>query len=127
MATRPTDTLGTVRTICVALPEVTERLSHGTPTFFVRDKSAFVYAWPEGHHDNTFPHVWCAAGPGVQEILLRAEPDTFFRPPYVGPRGWIGVRLDRGIDRDELAELCEDAFRTVAPRRLVDELDSRGH
>jgi hypothetical protein len=124
VANRPVDMLRTVRTICLALPGVTERLSHGTPSFFV--KKAFVYAWLEGHHNNHFPHLWCAAEPGVQEILIEAEPGTFFRPPYLGPRGWVGVRLDGGIGRDEIAELCEDAYRVIAPRTLVDELDSPG-
>ena len=124
VASRPKDMLRTVRTICLALPEVTERPSHGTPTFFVRGKKAFVYVWLEGHHGNHFPHLWCAAEPGVQEILLEAEPGTFFRPPYLGPRGWVGVRLDAGIGRDEIGELCEDAYRVIAPQRLVDELEA---
>jgi hypothetical protein len=124
VASRPKDTLRTIRSICLALPEVTERPSHGTPTFFVRNKSVFVYAWLEGHHDNDFPHLWCAAGPGVQEILIEAEPETFFRPPYVGPRGWVGVRLDGGIEMDEIGELCEDAYRAIAPPKLVSELDA---
>jgi len=124
VASRPQDMLRTVRSICLALPEVTERPSHGTPTFFVRGKKAFVYAWLEGHHGNHFPHLWCAAEPGVQEILLAAEPGNFFRPPYLGPRGWVGVRLDSGIERDEISELCEDAFRVIAPQKLVDELEA---
>jgi len=100
-------------------------LSHGTPTFFVRDRTTFVYAWVEGHHDHAFPHLWCACGPGVQEVLIGAEPEHFFRPPYVGHRGWVGVRLDGDVGWDEVGELCQDAFRAVAPRRLVAELDDR--
>ncbi len=121
----PTSSLARVRAICLALPHVTERLSHGTPTFFVRDRTAFVYAWVDGHHDHTFPHLWCAAGPGVQEVLTRAAPEYFFRPPYVGHRGWVGIRLDGGVGWDEVGEVCEDGFRAVAPRRLVAELDGR--
>ena len=121
----PTSSLAQVRAICLALPHVTERLSHGTPTFFVRDRTAFVYAWVDGHHDHTFPHLWCAAGPGVQEVLTRAAPEYFFRPPYVGHRGWVGIRLDGGVGWDEVGEVCEDGFRAVAPRRLVAELDGR--
>ena len=116
--------LDQTRTICLALPEVSERLSHGTPTFFIRDRTAFVYAWVQGHHDDTFPHLWCAAGPGVQEVLLGAEPEHFFRPPYVGHRGWVGVRLDGTLDWDEVGEVCQDAFRAVGPRRLVATLDA---
>jgi hypothetical protein len=114
-----------LRAICLGLPQVTERLSHGTPTFFVRDRSAFVYAWLEGHHDHDFPHLWCAAGAGVQEVLTGSDPDHYFRPPYVGQRGWVGVRLDTGIDWDEVAEVCQDAYRAVAPKKLLAELDAR--
>ena len=83
-----------MRAICLALPEVTERLSHGAPTWFVRDKKSFVTLWADGHHDDHFPHLWCAGLPGAQQELTAGEPDRFFRPPYVGGRGWIGVRLD---------------------------------
>ena len=113
-----------IRAICLAFPEVTERPSHGTPTFFVRDKKAFVYAWISGHHDNQFPHLWCAAPPGAQQELIAAEPETVFRPPYVGGRGWLGVRLDGDVDWDEIAELCQDGYRTVAPPGLVKRLDA---
>jgi hypothetical protein len=111
-----------VRAICMAFPEVTERLSHGAPSFFV--KKQFVMLWPDGHHENEFSHLWAAAPPGVQAELVETEPDRFFRPPYVGPRGWIGVRLDRRVDWDEVAAICKDAYRTVAPRTLVAQLDS---
>jgi hypothetical protein len=114
-----------LREICLALPEVTERPSHGSPAFFVRDKKQFVMLWPDGHHDNHFPHLWCAAPLGAQAGLIGAEPDRFFRPPYVGGRGWIGVRLDSDpVDWAEIAELCEDAYRTVAPARLIALLDA---
>jgi hypothetical protein len=115
-----------LRAICLALPEVTERPSHGAPTWFVRDKSAFVTLWRDGHHDHDFPHLWCAAAPGEQAALTGSDPELFFRPPYVGGRGWIGVRLDLpGTSWQEIAELCEDAYRVVAPTRLVAELDRR--
>lgn len=106
-----------VRAICLALPGVTERLSHGSPAFFVRKQ--FVMAWPNGHHDHQFPHLWCAAPPGAQEELVAEEPDRFFRPPYVGGRGWIGVRLDGDVDWDELSAVCREAYRTVAPKTLL--------
>ena len=119
----PADLAGRVRASCAALPEVTERLSHGAPTWFVRGKRAFVTLWADGHHDNDFPHLWCAAPPGAQQELAAAEPARFFRPPYVGGRGWIGVRLDRDPDWDEIAELCRDAYRAIAPARLTALLD----
>jgi hypothetical protein len=117
--------LDRVRKICLSFPEVTERSSHGAPTFFVRDKKTFVQVWIDGHHGDSFPHLWCAAPPGAQEAMVQSEPDRFFRPPYVGGRGWIGVRLDRAIDWDEIAEIFEDAYRSVAPRALIRQLDER--
>jgi hypothetical protein len=119
------DALTRIRAVCLALPEVTERLSHGAPTWFVRDKTAFANLWEHGHHDNQFPHLCCAAPPGTQAELIATDPDRFFRPPYVGHRGWVGVRIDRGVDWTEIAELCEDAYRVIAPTRLIQILDSR--
>jgi len=113
-----------VRAICLGLPEVTERMSHGSPTWFVRGKTTFLTLMLDGHHDNEFPHLWCAAPLGAQAELVAGSPDRFFRPPYVGGRGWLGVRLDVEIDWVEIAELAEDAYRTVAPKRLIAELDS---
>ncbi len=110
-----------VRAICLALPEVTEKLSHGSPAFFVGKQ--FVMLWPHGHHDNGFAHMWCAAPAGAQEGLVSAAPAKFFRPPYVGSRGWIGMRLDGRVDWGEVETICEDAFRTIAPKRLVAKLD----
>ncbi|HEY8473662.1 MAG TPA: MmcQ/YjbR family DNA-binding protein [Natronosporangium sp.] len=120
------DLLPRLRAICLALPEVTERLSHGAPTWFVRDKKTFVMLWEHGHHRDEFPHLWCAAPAGAQQELIAVAPDRFFRPPYVGHRGWLGVRLDGELDWDELAELCQDAYRTVAPAKLVARLDGVG-
>lgn len=112
-----------MRAICLALPEVTERLSHGTPTWFVRDKKQIVQIWTEGHHDIEFPQLWCAAPPGAQEAMVAAEPGRFFRPPYVGHRGWLGVRMDVEVDWDEIAAIVEDAYRVVAPKKLIEQLD----
>lgn len=110
------DLAARVRGICMRLPEVTERISHGAPTWFI--KKSFATLWADGHHDNDFPHLWCAAPQGAQQELIAANPDAYFRPPYVGGRGWIGIRLDRGLGWDEIAELCQDAYVTVAPPRL---------
>jgi hypothetical protein len=109
------------RTICMALPGVTERVSHGAPAFFAGRQ--FLILWLDGHHDHTFPHLWCAAPPGVQDELVTTESDRFFRPPYVGGRGWLGLRLDGEIDWDEIAVVCEEAFRTIAAKKLVAALD----
>jgi hypothetical protein len=115
------DPLEPLRKLCLALPEVTERLSHGEPTWFVREKKTFVM-YANHHHDDRLG-FWCAAPPGVQEALVGAEPGRFFRPPYVGHRGWLGVYLDVPVDWAEIGEIVDDAYRVVAPKRLVAELD----
>ena len=107
-----------VRALCLALPETSERLSHGAPTFFVRGKKAFVMVLVDHHGDGIFG-LWTAAPPGNQELLVAADPGRFFRPPYVGHRGWLGVRLDRSVDWDEVAGIVEDAWATVAPKSLL--------
>ena len=113
------ETTGRLRAICLALPEVTERPSRGAPSWFVQGKKAFAMLWADGHHADDFPHLWCAGLPGAQQELAAAEAGRFFRPPYVGGRGWIGVRLDGDVDWAEIAELCQDAYRAVAPARLA--------
>jgi hypothetical protein len=118
------DPLTEVRHRCLALPEVTERPSHGAPTFFVRDKKTFVM-FMNDHHGDGRVAIWCAAPPGVQRELVDEEPQRFFVPPYVGHRGWLGVRLDRSPDWDELTGIVEDAYRCVAPARLIAQLDER--
>ena len=110
------------RAICLGFPKSTERLTHGAPGFFVGRQ--FVMLWPSGHHDHDFPHLWCAAPAGAQEALVSSSPDRFFRPPYVGHRGWVGVRLDGDVDWAEVGELCEDAYRCIASPKLVKLLDA---
>ena len=111
-------TLARIRGVCLALPETTERLSHGAPTFFVRGKRAFVMVLTDHHGDGRIA-IWCAAPVGLQGMLVDADPERFFVPPYVGHRGWLGIRLDRALDWDELAGIVEDAFAEVAPPSLV--------
>lgn len=118
------DPLPRLRALCTALPEVTERPSHGEPTWFVRDRKTFV-TYADHHHDDRLG-CWMAAPVGAQAALVATDPDRYFVPPYVGHRGWLGVRLDvPDVDWDELAELVADAYRTVAPKRLVAALDAR--
>ncbi len=114
----PEQTLARIRKICLALPETTERLSHGAPTFFVRGKKSFAMVLTNHHGDGRFA-IWCAAADGMQRMLVEADPERFFVPPYVGHRGWLGFRLDRELDDEELAGLLEDAFVEVAPAKLV--------
>ena len=116
------DPLPRLRTLCLALPETTERLSHGEPTWFVRDRKTFIM-YADHHHDDRLA-FWCAAPAGMQEALVAAEPNRFFRPPYVGHRGWLGVYLDVPVDWEEIAEIVEDAYRVVAPKQLIASLDA---
>jgi hypothetical protein len=109
-----------IRELCLALPETSERLSHGQPTFFVRGKRSFLMVLDNHHGDGRFA-LWCAAEDGAQELLVKADPERFFRPPYVGHRGWLGLRLDRGVNWDELAGIVEDAYAEVAPPKLLEE------
>ena len=112
-----------LRALCTDLPEVTEKLSHGEPTWFVR-KSFVMFA--DHHHDDRLA-FWCAAPPGAQEELVATDPQRFFRPPYVGVRGWLGVYLDvPDVDWTEIEEVVIDAYRQVAPKRLVARLDEPG-
>ena len=113
-----------MRELCLGLPEVSERLSHGAPTFFVREKRSFVMVLTDHHGDGRFA-IWCAAPEGLQKLLVDADPERFFVPPYVGHRGWLGVRLDRGFDHDEVAGILEDAYAEIAPPKLVDEARRR--
>lgn len=113
--------LDRLRALCLALPETTERVSHGEPTWFVRDRKTFVM-YADHHHDERIG-FWCAAPPGTQEALLASRPDRYFYPPYVGHRGWLGVRLDVPVDWTEIGELVTDAYRCVAPKRLAARLD----
>lgn len=111
--------LGKLREICLALPETSERLSHGAPTFFVRARRAFLMVLTNHHGDGRFA-IWCAAPDGMQKMLVEGDPERFFVPPYVGHRGWLGVRLDRRLNWNELAGIAEDAYAEVAPARLVE-------
>jgi hypothetical protein len=113
------EVLQRIRKLCLALPETSERLSHGHPTFFVRGKRSFLMVLNNHHGDGRFA-IWCAAEGGVQEMLVEADPERFFRPPYVGHRGWLGVRLECGIHWDELAGIVEDAYAEVAPPKHVE-------
>jgi predicted DNA-binding protein (MmcQ/YjbR family) len=116
--TSDVDVAARVREICLTLPEVEERPfgGHTAPSFRVRDK--FFVMTSEDGTSMTFK-----AGPGVQEALVASGPGRFFVPKYVGHKGWVGARLDTGQDWDELAELIEESYRLIAPKRLVALLD----
>jgi predicted DNA-binding protein (MmcQ/YjbR family) len=106
--------IGSLRAICLALPDAMEKETWDAPTFRVRDK---IFAM--AHAFQGAASVWCKAPPGAQTILVNAAPDRFFVPPYVGPKGWIGVRLDGEVDWDEMAQLIARSYRMTAPKRLA--------
>jgi len=120
----PRPELEKVREICLALPEVSEKLSHGSPTWFAGKKTMVMFL--DDHHGDGRLALWMAAEPGVQHDMVEQEPERFFVPPYVGHRGWLGVRLDRSPDWDEMADMIEEAYRVVAIKRLLTELDGPG-
>lgn len=115
--------LARLRALCSGYPEVTERLSHGTPTFFIREKKTLCSIW-DHHHDDGRLAMWCPAPAGVQAELADREPERFFVPKYVGHRGWIGLRLDVDPDWDEVDAILRDAYRCVAPKTLIKTLDA---
>lgn len=105
------------RTICLALPEATERLTHGEPGWFVGKK--LFATWEDHHHGDPMVGLWVNAEPGLQEILIDAQPECFYRPKYVGHRGWIGVNMEAPQDWAQVADLVRDSYRMVAPKRLA--------
>lgn len=117
-----TDALRRVREACLALPDTSERLSHGAPTFFVRTKTFVMFH--DDHHGDGRLALWCAAPPGVQGLMVDEDARRFFVPPYVGHRGWLGLRLDVDVDWAEVTQVAVDAYRSVAPARLLALLDT---
>jgi YjbR len=102
--------LAKLRTLCLALPDSFEKISHGEPSFFTKKRMFAMFANANTHHGNGRHRVWLAA-PGRQERVMRTAPDRFFIPPYTGPSGWIGVYLDEHTRWEELADILPDAHR----------------
>lgn len=115
-------TLEEVRAHCLVLPAVSERLSHGHPAFFIREKKGFVH-FHDGFHGDQRRTLWCAAPSGQQEGLVMGSPEHYFRPPYVGHRGWVGLYLDVDLAWDAVAGAIEEAYLHVAPPKLLAQLD----
>jgi len=116
------DHLQRVRRICLALPETWEKLSHGEPTFFVGKKVFAMFS--NNHHNDGHIAVLCPAPLGMQAILIEAEPKKFYKPPYVGVRGWIGIDLDR-IRDEELTSHLTQAWRMIAPKKLLTAVEAK--
>jgi hypothetical protein len=110
-----------VRRLCSELPEVSERLSHGEPTFFVKNKVFVMFA--NNHHDDGHIAVWLPVPSGFQTALIEADPETYFKPPYVGTRGWVGIELHRVSDKD-LTFHIQTAWELIAPKRLLSQVKS---
>lgn len=113
-----------LRKLCLALPEAHEVKAWGEPTFRVRNKMFAMYADAANHHGGGRPAVWLKSTRSDQARMVRADAERFFVPPYVGPSGWVGVWLDQGADWDDVGEFLADAYRLVAPKRLLDQLHS---
>lgn len=110
-----------LRAIIDELPETSEKLSHGAPTWWGGRKTFATFH--SGTYDEGRPGVWIKAADGVQEALIDADPERFYRPKYLGPRGWVGVRLDRKPNWAHIAELLVEGYRLVAPKRALAKLD----
>lgn len=119
----PRSALDRLRAICLALPETTEVAAWGEPTFRVKGKIFAMHASAGTHHGAGRPAVWILSVSMEQDLVLRARPDRYFKPPYVGPSGWIGAWLDRNPPWSEIEELLRDGWRRRAPKKLAALLD----
>jgi hypothetical protein len=112
-----------VRRICLGFPETFEKISHGAPTFFAKKKVFVTFA--DNHHQDGRVAVWVPADPGAQEMLIAANSETYFKPPYVGIRGWVGINLGQ-IDDQELIFHITNGWYLVAPKRLAASFKQNG-
>jgi len=119
--TAPVDRL---RQLCLALPEAHEVEAWGEPTFRVKNKIFAMYAASETHHGAGRPSVWVKSTHLIQDMLVHEDADRYFAPPYVGPKGWLGIRLDRRPNWKTVGELLRDAYLLTAPRRIAARLEA---
>jgi len=110
-----------IRSLCLSFPGTGERVSHGAPTFFINDKLSFVQ-FRVNHHGDGKIALWCSAPDGIQSILIESSPNIYFRPPYVGHLGWIGVRLDRDATWEDISGAIGDAYLNRAPKKYKEKL-----
>ncbi|MCW2951983.1 MAG: hypothetical protein JWQ48_1153 [Conexibacter sp.] len=119
--------LARVRAHCLALPQTHERTSHGAQAFYVGPgRGRGFVTFLDDHHRDGRLALWCAAPTGAQEAYVTQSPAQYFVPPYVGHRGWLGVRLDRDLPWEEIAGAIEDAYVAIAPRKLLEQLPPAG-
>ena len=122
-AAKKADALDRVREFCLSLPETHEEESWGAPTFRVKGKIFAMYASEKSHHGGGRPGIWMMSVSIEQDMVLRAKPERYFKPPYVGPGGWIGAWLDKNPPWGEIEELLRDAWRRRAPKKIAAVLD----
>jgi hypothetical protein len=111
-----------VRRICLSIPGTIEKISHGEPTFFTPLRVFAMFA--NNHHDDGHVAIWIPAGPGLQAALIEEEPHTYFKPPYVGPAGWVGVEVSH-VGDDQLGALIREAFRLIVSKNSASSKSSK--
>lgn len=105
-----------IRSLCLSFPSTSERISHGAPTFFINDKISFVQ-YRVNHHGDGRIALWCSAPEGIQTLLIETTPEIYFRPPYVGHLGWVGMRLDKNVNWSDVSGMVGDAYLNKAPKK----------
>lgn len=108
-------TFAKLRKICLALPGAVESTNHARPCFTIAKKTFAMFL--DNHHDDGRVAIWCKAPPGAQSMIVESDPERYFVPPYVGPSGWIGARLDRKPEWTAVAALIEESYVMTAPKR----------
>ncbi|PKP92320.1 MAG: hypothetical protein CVT77_09310 [Alphaproteobacteria bacterium HGW-Alphaproteobacteria-16] len=121
MTPQASEALEKLRAIALALPEANEKLSHGMPAFFITKGKMFAYFWYAHHGDGLTAAIVKTSGIEEQEMLIEMAPDLYYRPPYFGPSGWVGIHLDSAdLDWDRVADRVAISWELVAPRRLLE-------
>lgn len=114
-----------LRSVCLAFPEAHEVEAWSEPTFRVKNKIFAMFAASENHHGAGRPSVWVKSTHLIQDMLIHEDPERYFAPPYVGPKGWLGIRLDRRPNWTTVADLIRDAYLLTAPRRIAAKVGKR--
>mgnify|MGYP004501969329 CR=1 FL=1 len=121
MSPEPDVVLERLRTVCLSLPEAAERVSHGSPGFHIEKGRFFAYFWHDVHGDGITAAIVKTSGLDEQAMLIEADPDTYYKPPYLGASGWVGIRLDGdAADWDLVADRVATSWELVAPSRLLE-------